>query len=96
MLSNFSRDAYQVFIVGNDFFKHFDGMMFSFQVGCCKPEHRIYQLLLEKHELLAHECVFIDDSKENIDAAQQLGLKGIVYKEGDLDLALGQLGIDVG
>ena len=95
LLSNFSRDAYNIFIYNNDFFTLFDGMLFSFEVGCLKPDHKIYELLFEKHHLDPTQCLFIDDTPSNISAAQELGMKGIVYQRGMLNLELEQNGIQI-
>ena len=40
----------------------------------------IYSLLLKRYGLNADECVFIDDLKENIEAAKALGIHGIVFE----------------
>jgi len=44
-----------------------------------KPNHAIYKLLLERFSLIPEETVFIDDRPENIEAAQVLGIHGIVF-----------------
>lgn len=51
----------------------------SSSVHLAKPEPAIYQLLLSKYNLNACECIFIDDRKDNVDAAISLGMSGIVY-----------------
>ena len=45
-----------------------------------KPEAGIYYALIEKYDLKAEECVFLDDKAENIEAAKRLGFHGIVVK----------------
>jgi putative hydrolase of the HAD superfamily len=44
-----------------------------------KPNADIYEHLMDKYNLKAQECVFIDDRVENIEAAKALGMKGIVF-----------------
>ena len=39
----------------------------------------IYQLLTKRYGLKAQECVFIDDTAKNVDAAVKEGMKGIVF-----------------
>ena len=58
----------------------FDHIIVSADVGLIKPDPRIYQLSLERVGCQAHEAIFIDDRKINIDAAQALGIKGILFK----------------
>ena len=56
-----------------------DNIVVSSHVKLAKPEPTIYQLLLSKYNLNPEECVFIDDRKDNVDAAKALGINGIVY-----------------
>lgn len=46
-----------------------------------KPDERIYQILLERLNLAAEECLFIDDTKEYVEAAEKLGFKTVHFKE---------------
>lgn len=57
-----------------------DGGVISYEVQIVKPEPEIYKKLLEKYNLAAEECVFLDDKAENIEAAQALGFHGIVVE----------------
>ena len=59
----------------------FDGGIASCEVHINKPDPRIYQALLEKYNLKATECVFIDDSRPNVQTAFQLGMNGLQMKE---------------
>ena len=56
-----------------------DKYVVSSSVKLAKPEPAIYQLLLSKYNLNPQDCVFIDDRKDNVNAAQALGMKGIVF-----------------
>ncbi|MEN9908335.1 MAG: hypothetical protein RLZZ540_1484 [Bacteroidota bacterium] len=57
-----------------DFYQCFEKVYFSFEMGMRKPDAEIYLSLLNKHELQAKRTLFIDDKKENTDAAQALGI----------------------
>ena len=57
-----------------------DGGVISYEVQIVKPEPGIYKALLQKYNLKADECVFLDDRADNIEAAELLGLQGIVVK----------------
>jgi len=52
----------------------FDGIMTSGQVGILKPDQAIFTQCLEKFNLQADTTIFIDDTTENILAAQMAGL----------------------
>lgn len=60
-------------------FELFDGKVISYDVKQVKPGKRIYEILLEKYQLKAEECIFIDDTLANIKSAEELGMKGIHY-----------------
>ncbi len=59
----------------------FDGGVASCDVHINKPDPRIYQELLNKYHLIASECIFIDDSRANVQTAFQLGMNSIQMKE---------------
>lgn len=84
VLSNASSSFYNYF---PNFapFTYFDGILVSRDVGMIKPDGRIYQHLFEKYALKPEECFFVDDRRENIEAARQEGMEGIVF-EGDYDV----------
>jgi putative hydrolase of the HAD superfamily len=52
-------------------------------VGCRKPDREIYDLTLERMEVAAGECVFIDDTDVNCDAARELGMTAVHYQHND-------------
>jgi FMN phosphatase YigB (HAD superfamily) len=61
----------------------FDVVIDSEVIGLRKPDERIYQLAARLLGCEARRCVFIDDKEENVAAARELGMKGIVYALGD-------------
>ena len=52
----------------------------SYREKVIKPEKEIYDLLLSKYHLNAEECVFIDDTPVNVEAAVKHGFSGICFK----------------
>ncbi|SDW87123.1 HAD family hydrolase [Flavobacterium degerlachei] len=58
----------------SDFYQCFEQVYFSFEIEMRKPNPVIYNYVLNKHELQAKRTLFIDDKKENTDAAAELGL----------------------
>lgn len=67
-LSNWSYKVYEV-IRKYPIFSLLDGMVISSDVHLLKPDSRIYQCLMEKYGLQNEDCVFIDDRKDNVEAA---------------------------
>ncbi len=58
-----------------------DVQVYSAEVGLLKPDRRIYEMVLDQLGLPAAACVFVDDKPENVQAAQALGMKGVVCQE---------------
>ncbi|MBF2709150.1 HAD family hydrolase [Flavobacterium soyangense] len=59
----------------SDFYQCFEKIYFSFELGMRKPDAEIFNYLLKKHDLSAKRTLFVDDKKENTDAALSLGFK---------------------
>ena len=57
----------------------FDGLVFSGLLGLTKPGRDIFEYLLDKYELSAEECLFIDDSPINIEGACAVGIEGYLF-----------------
>lgn len=56
-----------------DFKECFDGFYLSQEIGMRKPNADIFEYVLHKHNLKAGECLFVDDTPENIATASSLG-----------------------
>jgi haloacid dehalogenase superfamily, subfamily IA, variant 3 with third motif having DD or ED len=80
LLSNAS-DAFETFKHTMDAFPFMDGAIVSYAYGVLKPDERIYRILFETYGLNPEECYFVDDSKANVEAAEELGMRGYCYKE---------------
>lgn len=78
-LSNWSAETFPVIRAENPFFETLDGIVISGEVGVCKPDPAIYDILLQRHALLPGECLFIDDRRDNIEAAAKLGIATIQF-----------------
>ncbi|MDF2612885.1 MAG: superfamily hydrolase [Clostridia bacterium] len=80
LLSNFQEDGFNQVYNKFTFLKEVKGKVISYEAKLLKPEKEIYIHLLEKYDLIPEETVFIDDLKENVEAAIELGIKGIVFE----------------
>jgi len=56
------------------FYQCFEKIYFSFEIGMRKPNPEVYNFVLDQNGLQAKHTLFIDDKKENTDAAETLGL----------------------
>ena len=67
----------------------------SSEVGLRKPDPRIFELALEKLEVPAACAVFLDDYEGNVQAAQRVGIRGVLVTD-DYGVALAELAKLVG
>lgn len=82
-LSNFSRKAHVECKDALDFIPFMDGGILSYQEGVIKPDPAIYLLLMERYQLKANECLFLDDMPRNVEAAKAVGMNAIVFVDKD-------------
>lgn len=79
-LTNWSTETFPIALARFDFFSLFDGILVSGAERIRKPNPAFYQLLLSRYNLLANECLFIDDNRRNTDAAIKLGIPSITFE----------------
>ena len=66
----------------------FDLVVDSGFVGCRKPDRQIYDLTLERlGRPDPRQCLFIDDTDVNCDAAAELGMTAVHYRHNDQAIA---------
>ncbi len=94
LLSNFGDKPYNTCLPRFSFSNHVDGGIISYEVKMIKPNNDIFEELCKKYTLNPQECVFLDDSEENIKAAKALGFNGIVFdNKENVDKKLNELGV---
>ena len=77
----------------------FDDVVVSAEVGMAKPDPAIFRLAVDRLGLTPTECVFVDDWEQNVEAAREVGMRGVVHrvdKGDDLRPQLLALGIATG
>lgn len=94
IIENLKKQGHQLLLLSNTCEAHFEyvkstypivskfhDFILSYKIGYRKPKEEIYReaLKLVKHDL--NSCYFFDDLEENIDAANLLGIQGIVFKD---------------
>ncbi len=57
------------------FLERLRGIVVSGAEGVVKPDPEIFRVLLDRFDLEAAECLFVDDSEENVRAAESLGFE---------------------
>jgi len=58
-----------------DFYGCFEKVYYSYEMGKRKPDREVFDYLIRKHDLNPARTLFVDDKKENTDAALAAGLK---------------------
>lgn len=94
-LSNFSESAGRDCSAALDFIPYMDGGILSYQEKVIKPMPEIYQLLIDRYELVPEECVFMDDTLRNLEGAEKFGIHTIHFQSKEQAvLELRKLGVD--
>jgi putative hydrolase of the HAD superfamily len=65
----------------------FDDTVISGEVGVYKPEPEIYLLACERLSVKPSACVFVDDLRENCDAAEAVGMMAILHRDPERTVA---------
>ena len=85
------KDKYNIYIltdaekIHNDnplkkgLYNKFDQVFKSYEEGIRKPHKKAYLNVLNNIQAKPEECIFIDDKEENVDGANKVGIKGVVY-----------------
>ncbi len=79
MLSNVGRGLIDQLFTPDELTELFDAVVLSSDVGMVKPDPAIFSYTCEKIGLEPHECMMVDDIQDNIDAANDIGMHGIVF-----------------
>ena len=79
ILSNAWPDARDLFDSITEF-KIFEEIIISAEVGMAKPDSSIFVHACDQIGVAASNAVFVDDMVENVDAAIDLGMHGILFE----------------
>lgn len=78
------------------FYKDFDVVVSSHEIGHTKPSKEIFEALLERTGVQAGELVYSDDNSERLQGAEDLGINVFVYENfGQFLARLSELGINL-
>ena len=93
-LTNWSAETFPVAQARFEFLNWFDGIVVSGEEKMRKPTPEFYHILLNRYEVNAQECLFIDDNYRNILAAEKIGIECIHFISADaLEAQLISLGL---
>ncbi|GAB6260436.1 HAD family hydrolase [Photobacterium sp. R1] len=78
-LSNMCTAFFETLNEKHDLSTLFDGGLLSARELLLKPEPEIFQLLMNRYDLIPEETYFIDDNELNVLAARELGINAIHF-----------------
>lgn len=64
-----------------EFTKHFDNFYFSNEVHISKSGTEFFEYALKDAGVSASESIFIDDKQENVERAERIQLKGVLFQD---------------
>lgn len=79
LVSNTSPWHFEHAIRPLEIFPLFESVSLSYEVGASKPDPRLFEDALTKLDLMAEECVYIDDQRVFAQAATDHLMRGIAY-----------------
>ncbi|MGN6610809.1 MAG: HAD family hydrolase [Angustibacter sp.] len=95
-LTNWSAELFPVARRDFPFLGLFDDIVVSGEEQVAKPDARIFRVLERRAGIPLAQCVFIDDSPRNVEAARALGMDAILFEDtGHLRADLHERGLPV-
>lgn len=78
-LTNWSSETFPLVVNDYEFFKLFKGIVVSGDEKMAKPDSKFYKVLIERYQIRPESTLFIDDNKDNVEAANQLGFHTVHF-----------------
>ena len=80
IFSNSDKNNYENVYKKRGWYKYFDSLILSHELGVMKPDRKIYKIALKRLGLKPEECLFIDDQKECLLTARNIGMKTLLFE----------------
>lgn len=78
LLSDYLKE-WREYLESFDELPMFDYKFFSYQYRKLKQDNGTFQLILDKLKIKPEETLFIDDNEKNVQCAEKIGIKGIIF-----------------
>lgn len=79
IINNGTAITIPYFKIENNFDEFFSTFINSSEVNIEKPDDKIYLITLKQMGLKPEECIFVDDTKDNVLGAEKVGMKGLLF-----------------
>ena len=73
-------ESHYLYLKERGYFDIFDDVYASCIIGFAKPELKFFNYIMESEDCQPAETIFIDDKKENVKAAKELGINAILFR----------------
>jgi 2-haloacid dehalogenase len=80
-LSNWSAETFPIALNRFECLSWFNGVLLSGEAKVLKPNRRIFEIFLETFRIEPRRAIYIDDRSENVEAAIELGMRGVVFTD---------------
>ena len=81
LLTNLDANAGDILTRRYGIPEFYDEIISAGEAGYAKPNPKIFEAALALLGAKAEDCIFVDDSEDNVQAARSLGMKGILYRD---------------
>ena len=81
VLSNTDEMHFDFIMDKVDIMKEFDWLFLSHKMGFRKPDNEVFEYITRITGFAPDEIIFIDDIEEFAEAANNYGIKGILFKD---------------
>jgi putative hydrolase of the HAD superfamily len=81
ILSNNFRERADYYKENFPFLDIFNKVYYSWRTGYVKPDPRAFNNLLLEQDLKAEECIYFDNSEENVETANNVGIRSYLFKD---------------
>jgi len=82
-LSNMPASTFAYLRGRYDHWKLFQGIVISGEVKLIKPDPAIFEYMCREHQLEPSETIFVDDHSPNIEVAEILGFRTILFRDAE-------------
>ena len=80
LLSNVDRDYWQVVRAMQPELERFEALLVSCDLGAAKPAPEVFRRVCQLTGAEPQQCLFVDDTAQNVEAARALGFHGHVFR----------------
>lgn len=81
LLTNLDANAGDILARRYGIPEFYDEIISASETGYAKPNPKIFESALRRLGAKPEECIFVDDTEENVEAARMLGMKVILYRD---------------